>query len=244
MQIHDYIPFARQWVPIALVLALICGGSAYAISKYVLKPVYTATATMQVHARVSSSNYFIDPTYNATLAETYAAVAEQGPIVRAGLRNATGASDPATQNRIIAEQSPSASCQSNGVTALFSCSVTANSPAFAATATNKVTEAFINQEKVWTGSSYTTVVTPASAPTAPSSPHPTLNGLVAFFLVFLLALGFGLGACRLHGDAYSADPGSPSGNESGREDEVVEPGTQSQLARVGESSPSAKHAGL
>ena len=195
MQIHDYMPFARRWVPIALVLAIICGAGAYAISKWVLQPVYTATATLQVGGGMN-----VDPLYAVSLAQTYAAVAEQHPIVNTGLRAATGANHPAAQKRILADQSPSTSCQTNGATALFGCSVTAKSASFAAKAANAVARDFIRQEGVWQPSILTgfqvNLVTPASTPSGPSSPHPTLNGLVAFFLVFLLTMTVGLLSTR------------------------------------------------
>jgi capsular polysaccharide biosynthesis protein len=210
MQIHEYIPFARRWVPIALVLAIVCAGAAYAISKYVVQPVYTATTTMQVDAGGALTTVPTDPIFSSSLAQTDAAVAEQRPIVQAAFRDAAGTGDPAARKRFLRRQSPSASCQANGVTALFSCSVTANTPTFAATAANRVAAAFIHQEKVWQQNPYATVliVTPASAPTGPSSPHPTLNALVAFFLVFLLVLGFGLaytGSTRLSPEVASGD---------------------------------------
>lgn len=215
MQIYDYIRFARRWVPVALVLAVICGGLAYGISKYVMKPLYTGTATMQVDAGGPSPTV-VDPTYSATLAQTYAAVAEQRPILRAGFRNATGQIDPAIQNRIIAKQSPSASCQTNGVTALFSCSVTANSASFAAKGANEVARAFIHQESVWRQNRKATVilVTKALTPSGPSSPHPTLNALVAFLLVFLLALGFGL--VRTGSPAWLDNRQTPDGSDGGQ----------------------------
>jgi capsular polysaccharide biosynthesis protein len=192
MQMRDYIPFARRWVPIAFVLAVICGAGAYGISKWALQPAYTATSTMQV----SATGLNVEPIYAVTLAQTYAAVAEQKPIVNTGLRAATGKTDAAAQKRILADQSPSTSCQTDGATALFSCSITANSAPFAAKAADAVARAFIRKEGVWQPSFSTgfqiNVVAPASPPSSPSSPHPTLNGLVAVFLVFLLTLTFGL----------------------------------------------------
>lgn len=42
------------------------------------------------------------------------------------------------------------------------------------------------------------VVTPAVAPDSPSSPHPTLNAAIAFFLVFIFVLGSGFLVVRMN----------------------------------------------
>lgn len=197
MQVTDHVALLRRWVPSALVVAIVCAGLAFVVSKYLVQQKYTATTTMLVQpSRTLATTP--DALQGVVLAQTWAAIAEQHPIVQMAYQTAiqkeVGLEPPATDASKIANQSPSATCQSDGVTSLFTCSVTANSPRFAAEAANAVAHAFVHQEMASPENTYweAQVVNPAQVPTAPSSPHTTLNATVAFVLVFLLVLGFGL----------------------------------------------------
>lgn len=193
MDTRNLHPTLRKWLPRALAAAVVCGVIAYVVSRYVLPQVYTATVTLEIIPAINQSAIVTPPTDAVTQAQLWAAVAEQRPIATKGYGLASKAGSSTAQSKAVSRQSPGTTCQANGVTALFSCSVSAKSGGFAADAANAIARVFIQHELQVSPGGYwgTQVVSPAVAPSGPSSPHGTLNALIAFVLVFLAVLGYG-----------------------------------------------------
>jgi protein-tyrosine kinase len=243
MEIHDYIRIGRRWLPRALFLSLIFGALTYVLTNAAIHKQYVSTVTMEVQLGLPTSGSQ-DPNAASLYAATEAAIANQGRIVGQAAAQATHVV-PAQDSRLGIE---GVSCSPQGTTALFSCSVTSRSPAFAAAVANGLARAFISSENAWQQSRYTQVinymkqqiatarrthnnsalqvlgplypqvqldaaqqanlarlVTPAGIPSAPSSPHPLLNALVAFTLILFLVMSAGTVADRLDDSVRGED---------------------------------------
>jgi capsular polysaccharide biosynthesis protein len=182
-----------KWCGVTAVVAVLCGGVAYGASRALIQPTYTATVSLAVQPGISINDSPTDPAYSVTLAQTYAAVAQLRPMTQAAYAKATGDSSATQQDAAITHESPSTACNASALTALFYCSVSANSALYAATATNDLAIRFIGIQRGWTQHRYwnVTVASPARVPTSPASPHSKLNALVAFMLALLILGGAG-----------------------------------------------------
>ena len=167
----------------AVGIGIVCAIIAFLVSAFVIPASYTATVTMQVQPGVVPDKLPSDPTYSVTLAQTYAAIAQEHSTTSQAYALAG-----ANPNNL-----PSTTCQASPLTALFSCSVTASSKLLSAHAANQLAATFIKTQSGWLQHQYwgVSVTNPAQIPTGASSPHATLDAVAVLVIVAVVCFGFG-----------------------------------------------------
>jgi capsular exopolysaccharide synthesis family protein len=149
VQTRDGTRILKQWLPLALVLAVAGAVGAYVLSKHSTRLTYTANVTLEVRVGVGT----IDQPSTAsageaiTLASTEAEIAQSKPIVSAAARRTGAIAHPRPAPGELNSVQQSVTCSQIGGTALFSCSTTAHDPKMAAIMANSIAAMFIQQQQ-------------------------------------------------------------------------------------------------
>src|SRR5579864_3371946 len=130
VRVQHIIRFMRHWGLLAVALALAAGIGTYVLTRTVVRPVYSATVDLQVQLGMASggSSYVSDPLSDNAFAQTEAQVAQERPNVRQAVSLARATSGLSPRRATI----DGVGCSASGLTALFSCTVKAHDPHFAA----------------------------------------------------------------------------------------------------------------
>ncbi len=159
MQLDDYLRIARRWLPVALVLALLAGAGSYAFTKRFIRPVYSAQSIMQVDlGMANSTSSLVDPQYNTLGAVTDASIASEPPSVNRAISRAARNLHIKLSPSEFRSIASSASCQTQGSTALFSCAASSYSPQLAAAVANSLAAVFISSNQSLQQSRYKSVL--------------------------------------------------------------------------------------
>jgi len=157
VQIREILNFAKHWLPIALVLAILTGAAGYLYTKQFVAKEYESTVTLEVQSGIglAGAGTALDPNSAQQLAQTEAAVAEQYTTVNPAyaLVRQQHPGDFA-----LGQRATSITCSPALLTTLFSCTVTARNPQLAADMANAMATVFIQLEHAFESSRYHTLL--------------------------------------------------------------------------------------
>jgi capsular polysaccharide biosynthesis protein len=168
---------------LVLFVALLSGAVIFALSRYVITPRYTATASMYVYSNTNRSEITsFELTASQELVNTYIVIIKSDTVLEKVITSLDSDLTPKDLRKGLAASALDA-------TEAFSISFTHTNPKFAQAVTNKIVELAPAEIIRIVKAGGVEVIDYAKEPGIPSSPNIIVNTLVGTLLGFVLTIG-------------------------------------------------------